>query len=208
MQVKDRVGQRFTRLLVIGRAEGPCAETYWMCLCDCGRRHIGTARNLRSGRLKSCGCLNNEKRLARSTTHGLSKTAEYNIWNHIKSRCCNPRNARFADYGGRGITICARWRDDFAAFFSDMGCRPTGTSIDRIDNDGPYSPENCHWASAKEQARNTRKNLKIWHYRSLTELAEVSGLNVGTLWGRLNRGWTIERATTTPIGPNGRKPKH
>lgn len=151
----DLHGQRFGKLTAVRSLDGK-----WVCKCDCGGSSIATASNLRSGNSKSCGC---EKRqvLGRSTTlHGQNATPTNRVWKQMRQRCLNPNHARYKDYGGRGITVCDRW-SKFQNFLADMGERPEGLSLDRRDNDGPYDPQNCYWATAAQQASNTRQNRWI-----------------------------------------------
>lgn len=129
----------------------------WLCVCDCGKKFIAYGSHLKSGRTTSCGCF----RLKQVIKHGQSDTREYNSWKSAKRRVLNTRNGRWMDYGGRGIRMCDRWLDSFAAFFEDMGPRPPGTSLDRIDNDGDYEPPNCRWATRIEQQNNMRTNVMI-----------------------------------------------
>jgi hypothetical protein len=130
---------------------------------------------------------------------------EYRIWTLMKDRCLNPSSGSFARYGGRGITICERWRESYAAFLADMGRRPgPGFSIDRIDNAGPYAPENCQWATMIQQARNTRRNKMLTLNgvtRCLAEWAELLSMDPTVLNHRLRLGWSVERALTTPLRP-------
>lgn len=148
------VGERFGRLTVTAYSETKNQKRFWICSCDCGTTKSVSTDQLRVGKYMSCGCLAAEHR--DQTTHGGSKTSEYNIWKGMKKRCENPRDHAYARYGGRGITVCERWQK-FENFLEDMGQRPAGTSIDRFpDVDGSYQPSNCRWATQDEQQRNRR----------------------------------------------------
>lgn len=129
-------------------------------LCSCGTRKVQIRCKVRQGKIVSCGCIVGEKTGKRNTTHGGRKSKEYDAWASMRKRCSNKNNKRFGDYGGRGITICDRW-SKFENFRDDMGCRPDNTSIDRIDVNGNYCPENCRWATMKEQMRNTRRSIVV-----------------------------------------------
>lgn len=136
------------------------------------------------------------------TTHGLRYSPEYNHWRHMKGRCYNPNNHKYKNYGGRGITVCERWHD-FLAFYEDMGPRPSKHhSIDRIDNDGDYCPENCRWATVITQSRNKR-NVTSFTYNGKTmtvpEWAEHLGVRALSIHARLNRGWSVEEALGRPF---------
>lgn len=209
LKVRLVKGQRFG-LLVVEREIETMSSVDWRsrrvryeCICDCGRKVITEAYRLRGGQKKSCGCL--QPKVAaevakRRKTHGCAgrnRPPEYMVWVRMRRRCENPDSQDYSNYGGRGIKVCGRW-SSFQNFIDDMGPRPDkGYSIDRIDNDGPYSPENCRWATVKQQNRNKRSIKKIeidGVIRGLGEWAEVSGTNLETIRSRLNRHWDPKEA--------------
>lgn len=147
-------GTRFGRITII--AERATGSLRVLGRCDCGAEKLFFLNNLRQGTTKSCGCLLRELITARNLRHGMTESPEFETWIGILQRCTNPNAAAYANYGGRGITVCERWRDSFENFYADMGPRPEGLSIDRIDNDGNYEPGNCHWATPMEQRHNQR----------------------------------------------------
>ena len=157
----DLTGQKFGRLTVIERDVSRNGKSYWKCLCECGNIKSVYGCNIKRGITKSCGCYSIDLMLGRSWKHGHSDMhrtiPEYQTWLGIKSRCYNENERNFINYGGRGITVCERWKSDFNAFFDDMGLRPSPIhSIDREDVNGNYEPSNCKWATREEQARNKR----------------------------------------------------
>lgn len=205
------VGRRFGRLLVLdgaGKATG--GKQGWTCQCDCGNTIVVLPGNLKSGDTRSCGCLSREATGNRRREHGGYRTKEFRVWCGMVSRCHSPGNSDYLDYGGRGIQVCDWWRNSFGAFVADMGPRPFPKArIDRINNDGNYEPVNCLWTTDTQNARNWRGN----HLMTLdgvtctmAEWAERTGLSQDLLWTRSSRGWTDERALTTPnkgLGSNG-----
>lgn len=174
-------------------------KVIWLCVCHCGTVFTRQAYVLNRHDMSSCGCIN------ASLVHGLHDSREYRIWKGMVQRCTNEKRKRYADYGGRGIAICDAWRQSFAAFYADMGDSPVGTSLDRIDNDGPYNPSNCRWATRDEQSGNRRTQYKTSRLVtfegrtfSIGEWAKLTGINYYTLSDRLDRGWPIDRAFHTP----------
>lgn len=203
---KDLTGMKIGRLLVLGFADrrGNKNLLYWHCQCDCGQKVDVSGNSLRSGSVKSCGCYQHECRVSRmskiATTHGLSKTREYTIWGKMKARCYNKNDTAYLNYGGRGIKICERWKNSFLSFFKDMGNCPVGFSIERIDNDGDYEPDNCKWASHKEQSNNRRSNIKIAAYgeiKSLKEWSEVLNIPEFRLYRRYACGVSMDKLLST-----------
>lgn len=155
-----QIGDIFERWTVTGRS-----GNRWLVQCSCGNSGAVRGSVLNASKSKSCGCLRREMGVARgkaSRKHGMEGSSEYQAWAQMKHRCSNPNNRMFKHYGGRGITVCERWRNDFAAFYADMGNRPgPWASIDRIDNDGGYEPSNCRWVDAETQNNNTSRNRHL-----------------------------------------------
>jgi len=188
--VKDERGKVYNRLTVIELAEIR-GEARWLCRCECGNLTKVAGSDLRGGDTKSCGCL----RASQGGGHG---TTEYTTWKEMKRRCFNTRNSQYYLYGGRGITICDRWRKSFVNFLADMGPKPfPEASIDRYpDMNGPYSPENCRWATKMEQSQNSRK-ARMLTYNGETMCmrawARRLGITHGTLRRRIKLGWSPEK---------------
>lgn len=193
---KDITGQKFNRLTVLRRAE---RTSFWVCQCECGNIIEVAGDKLQTGHTKSCGCYSISGR--RRENHGMAKTPEYYSWQDMKDRCYNSNNTMFKHYGDRGIIVCSEWKDSFETFYVNMGPRPEGTSIDRIDVNGNYEPSNCRWATNAEQARNTTRTVLITYdgkTQCLSDWAIEIGISFKGLKKRLAK-MTIEQALTTPL---------
>lgn len=200
---KDLTGKKFGFAKVIkwaGRTNRPY-RSLWLCRCVCGNEFTKTGTKLNFRKSVSCGCMTTSLKAVGMQTHARSGTPEYNVWCSMKRRCLVPSASSFKNYGGRGIKVCDRWLESFENFYADMGPRPPGRhSIERINNNGDYEPENCRWATQKEQCRNTRKNVFITinsQTKCSSEWAEIVGINPSTFYERMAKGWTGEKLLTT-----------
>ena len=202
----DLTGQTFGRWKVIERAENSKdGSAKWLCECSCENhtKRIVLGRSLRNGSSRSCGCLKDELSKQRAKHHGAG-TRLYRIWRNMKERCYNPNNTYYKNYGGRGITICEEWRNNFSIFQSwafSTGYEDNLT-IDRINNDKGYEPNNCKWATRMEQSKNLQKNIILEYNGEKHTMAEWSRkLNIPymALCHRIERGWDVERALSTPV---------
>ena len=198
-EIIDLKGKRFGKLIVLEMQEHIVGEdVMWKCKCDCGNEIMANVGNLKNGHTKSCGCLRVDRCKTNFTKHGLEHTRLYGIWSDMRLRCYDEKNIAYHRYGGRGITICDEWKNDVKAFYDwamANGYKDSLT-IDRIDNDGNYCPENCRWVTRKEQNNNRRDNHKLTFNgktQSIPEWAEELGLTYGGLYDRLYRGWPIEK---------------
>lgn len=161
MRALDLSGRAFGRLHVLRFSHSAYGKRMWLCLCDCGKEKLASASGLNSGDAVSCGAsgCSDGKRLRHGHNRRGRATPEYEAWTAMIKRCCTPSHQAFHNYGGRGISVCARWRESYAAFFADMGARPSPKhSLDRINNDGNYEKTNCRWATALEQRHNQRRS--------------------------------------------------
>lgn len=205
----DLTGRRFGRLVVLHKTESTNKNSRWLCECDCGKEISVSRVHLRNGHTISCGCFQREQAANNAklhkTRHGLSHTKLYKVWDGLRYRCYNPSCHAYDSYGGRGIEVCAEWRTNFEAFHGwalASGYRD-GLSIDRIDNDGNYEPENCRWVTMKTQSRNRRSTIQLTVHgetRSVKEWAEIYGLPYGALQKRLRKpGADPFKALTEPL---------
>ena len=197
-------GQRFTRLVVLSRSGSDHrGEARWECQCDCGRTITILGSSLRSGASKSCGCLTRSTFGETRVTHGMSATPEYSVWQQMHARCTNPHNKMYHRYGERGINVCERW-NDFSCFYADMGPRPsTSHTIERIDNNAGYEPSNCKWLPWREQHFNKSTTRYVSYEGARMSLMQAvirstAGANYGCVKQRLRKGWTVEKALSTP----------
>ena len=189
-------GQVFGRLTALRPlAERRSHNVVWHCICTCGVENNFRGSSLASGNTKSCGCLSAEKTSSRRRTHGKSRTKEYWAWFSMKNRCNNPAGKDYPHYGGRGIKICVRWQK-FENFLADVGECPPGMSLDRIDNNGNYTPSNCRWATRQEQQNNRRNNRWLVYNGRRQTIAAWSrelGISPTSIYRRSSSGWPIER---------------
>jgi|SRR5665213_2818724 len=194
---------KYGRLTILSLLPPMGGGTKALCRCDCGAEGVFNVRNMMSGNTLSCGCLKRELDLIRRKTHGMSKTPEYETWCHIKKRCLNPDDQDFKDYGGRGITICDRWRDSFEAFLSDVGRRPDGYSIERENVDGNYEPGNVCWIPKSKQNLNKRTTHWVEFQGKqipLTVFCRLSSaVSSHAVKSRIYAGWEPQKALT--VGP-------
>lgn len=190
----DLTGKRFGRLTVLEFVPNDKHASYWKCQCDCGNVTVVAGSHLKGGDVVSCGCWNRENISRLNLKHGCKGTRLYHIWDSMKARCFNSNQKYYKDYGGRGITVCNEWRNDFQVFYDwamSNGYNDNLT-IDRINNNGNYEPSNCRWADKKEQGRNKRNNIKVEYEGEricLSELAERVGIKWQTLFSRYQRGY-------------------
>lgn len=210
-KILELQGQRFDRLTVVKYIGlNDRGKSIWLCLCDCGKEHIAQGSYLKSGNIKSCGCLNREMVQKANTKSGYFMKGnkilpEYRIWCAMKQRCTNPNDKDFSSYGGRGIEVCSEWLFNFNSFLMDMGYKPgKGYTIDRIDVNGNYEQSNCRWATMKVQSNNKRNNKRITIDGVCDSLmnwvTRIGCVSYDTAKARINvHGWDPLKALTTPI---------
>jgi len=206
IKLVDRIGCKFGRLTLVSVVR-PGRNAIVECLCDCGRVKEISYRLVLYGKALSCGCLRREMAGKLNRQHGDTYSIEFFTWLRIRDRCKNKTCKDYDNYGGRGIFVCDRWDLSYAAFLSDMGRRPSPRhSIDRIDNNGPYTPDNCRWATSREQ-NNNRRSSRLLEFggetRTMAEWARHLGISPATLKWRIHNGWSVERSLAELIANNG-----
>jgi hypothetical protein len=205
---KEWIGKRVGRLIVkelVGKAKD--RHLIYRCVCDCGEEVDVTSNHLRSGHTQSCGCYQKDK----VTKHGCARdklhSNSYETWIHMKNRCKNPNNKNYHNYGGRGISVCDEWDRSFEVFLKDMGERPDGLTLERINNNKDYEPGNCKWITQKEQTRNTRKNRQITfngEIKTLPVWADELGFKPHVIYSRLFAlNWSVADSLTRPVKQQG-----
>lgn len=205
----DLAGKRINHLTVLKRVpdhvtKGGYRKTAYLCRCDCGNEKIILSESLATGNTKACGCLS-KTGLKKRKTHGMSNDRNFRIWVAMRQRCSNPRNTYYKNYGGRGITVCKEWEGSYETFrdWSLANGYSDELTIDRIDNNKGYSPDNCRWISRKEQMRNTRLNHFIkanGEMRTIVGWSETKGIPAYVIRNRLIYGWSNEDAVNIPVG--------
>lgn len=206
-EIEDYLGKKANHLTVIGIAERLPEDRWWYlkCRCDCGNETRITPSQFNRKVVKSCGCL---KRTLHGSYDGCTKHPLYGAWKNMLNRCENPDNRNYHHYGGRGITVCDEWHEfsNFIKWSDSVGGKPNGYSLDRIDNNGNYCPENCRWANTKTQSNNKRDNVVLTfngQSKTLSEWSEITGIKRGVLQHRYQRGWSTSDILTTPV--NGKR---
>lgn len=202
----DIVGNRYGKLTVIKRVENSKhGDTRFLCCCDCGNKKVVSSKELRNGRVQSCGCLKKNKSVTWRTTHGLTDSRIHHIWSAMKQRCYNENNSAYNRYGGRGITVCDEWKNDFVAFYNwatSAGYNDNLT-IDRVDPNGNYCPENCRWISQSAQCVNKANTLRLEYKgesHTINEWAKILGMSPVTIRSRYYvRHWPVEEILSRPV---------
>jgi hypothetical protein len=194
-KIKPMIGIKYNRLEALKEVRMGNRGMIYLFQCDCGNQKELCSSAVRSGHSKSCGCLRSEMTAAKNETHGAVGTPTYETWQGMKARCLNPNTTAYKNYGGRGITLCQEWLS-FEQFIADMGERPDGHTLERIDNSKGYNKENCRWATYAEQNRNTRQNkflTKNGKTMCMRDWAKETGIPYPTIQDRVRRGWLDDR---------------
>ena len=209
MKFQDLTGQTFGRLTVLHRTENHYYpngrhDVQYLCQCECGNTVSVLGIHLRSGHTTSCGCYRAETTKTTMTTHGMTGSRLHNAWKNMIERCANPHHKNYDIYGGRGIEVCRDWQNSFQAFndWAMQNGYAEHLTLDRIDVNRGYSPENCRWITQKAQCNNTRRNINVeinGETHTLKQWTEILGLKYGTISSRVERGWSPRDALLTPV---------
>ena len=194
-----KAGDKYNRLTAIKFSHKAKTNQHWLFKCDCGNEKIISVSYVKSGATKSCGCL--RKNNGRKIIHGKTGTKIYKCWCSMKRRCLDKNRKDYKHYGGRGITVCHKWLK-FINFYKDMGEKPKGLTLDRIDNNGDYCKENCRWATRKEQQNNRRDNYLITYKgktQTINQWAERLGISRGVIFWRIKKGWSIKKTLENSV---------
>lgn len=211
----DLTGQRFGRLTVLGRSYTRKGQLFWQCRCDCGNMCVVQGSLLRGGRTSSCGCLHDEMADVRIKTVNklhpslIRDKNLYRTWNNMRQRCSNPNHPEYRNYGGRGVHVCPEWDKSYSNFeqWAMESGYQCGLSIDRVDNDGDYTPSNCRWTTALIQSNNQRKTIMLTYQgktKALRFWADEFKIPRNVLKCRIRAGWPIERALLEPVHKRGK----
>lgn len=195
LRANDLTGKTFNQLTFLNRTDNAGKNTMWAVQCKCGTIKSMQPAAVTSGKVISCGCYIKKQK----TIHGHSKHPLYSTWKHMISRCHNPLDRAFKNYGARGISVCDAWRNSFLAFVNDMGDKPSDYEIDRKDNNGNYCKENCHWVSPEINSNNRRSSVKLTFdgkTLSIMQWSRLTGINRTTISARLASRWPIHKALT------------
>jgi hypothetical protein len=202
MKIKRRmIGKRFGRW-IIDSLHNLAPGKKWNCICDCGTEKSVYEYSLKNGSSQSCGCLTRDRSIETHSTHNGTYKPEYRVWAAMKSRCSNPKDLSFHNYGGRGIKVCESWLS-FENFYTDMGPCPKGLELDRINNDGNYEPGNCEWVTKSANDRNRRNTLMLTLNgvtKAMKTWSEEYGIPHHTVRYRIKRGWEPNLALTIKVG--------
>ncbi len=204
MRLVIKNGSFIGKIQVIKEVPTVDTERYFEFKCHCGDIFTARLHNLRTGNTNSCGCVKKKMLIDRNTTHGMTNTPEFNVWQNMCMRCHNVKATHYKYYGERGIKVCKRWRNSFENFFADMGKRPSPKhSIERVDVNGDYSPKNCIWIENYRQYLN-RTDSRFFTFngetKTISQWATFAKMNYDMVWYRLNNGWSVQDAITLPAG--------
>lgn len=210
-KIDDNIGKQYNFITILELVKKHNTHKFYKSLCSCGNVFIAIINNIKRGNTKSCGCFQHKLMKTRFKTHGKSTSPEYNVYKTMINRCKDINHIQYKNYGGRGITVCDRWKESFENFITDMGQRPKPKyQIDRIDNNGQYSKENCRWVSPKQNCKNGTM-IKFYEYENknwtIKELCSKFNINRECVRKRLIRGWSLHKALTTPSKNLNSKPE-